>query len=76
VRVEGVKTGRVTALDMPGQIQQALATGILTETEAAMLRDYDLRVMELIHVDDFTTEGLAGGEQPLDVGPGARVSNA
>jgi acyl-CoA dehydrogenase len=76
VRVEGVKTGRVTALDMPGQIQQALATGILTETEAAMLRDYDRRVMELIHVDDFTTEEMAAGEQPLDVRPAARVSNA
>jgi acyl-CoA dehydrogenase len=75
VRVEGVKTGRVTALDMPGQVQQALAAGILTETEAAMLRDYDRRVMELIHVDDFTTEEMAAGEQQLDVRP-ARVSNA
>jgi acyl-CoA dehydrogenase len=75
VRVEGVKTGRVTALDMPGQIQQAVAAGILTETDAAMLRDYDRRVMELIHVDDFTTEEMAAGEQPVDVRP-ARVSNA
>jgi acyl-CoA dehydrogenase len=75
VRVEGVKTGRVTALDMPGQIQQALAAGILSDTEAAMLRDYDRRVMEIIHVDDFTTDELAAGERPLDVRP-ARVSNA
>ena len=75
VRVEGVKTGRVTALDFPGQVQQALAAGILTETEAAMLRDYDRRVMELIHVDDFTTDEMAAGEQPVDVRP-ARVSNA
>jgi acyl-CoA dehydrogenase len=75
VRVEGVKTGRVTALDMPGQIQQSLAAGIITETEAAMLRDYDRRVMEIIHVDDFTTDEMAAGEQPVDVRP-ARVSNA
>ena len=75
VRVEGVKTGRVTALDMPGQIQQSLAAGIITETEAAMLRDYDRRVMELIHVDDFTTEEMAAGEQPVDVRP-ARVNIA
>ncbi|MGH8238190.1 MAG: acyl-CoA dehydrogenase [Steroidobacteraceae bacterium] len=75
VRVEGVKTGRVTALDLPGQIQQALAAGILSETEAAMLRDYDRRVMEIIHVDDFTTQEMAAGEQPVDVRP-ARVSNA
>src|SRR4029079_6084307 len=76
VRVEGVKTGRVTALDMPGQVQQALAAGILTETEASMRRDYDRAVMEIIHVDDFTTEEMAAGEQPLDVHPTARVSNA
>lgn len=76
VRVEGVKTGRVTALDMPGQIQQALAEGILTETEAAMLRDYDRRVMEIIHVDDFTTDEMAAGEQSVDDVRPARVSNA
>ena len=46
IRVEGVKTGRVTALDLPGQIQQALAAGIVSETEAAQLRDYDRKVME------------------------------
>jgi acyl-CoA dehydrogenase len=75
LRVEGVKTGRITALDLPGQIQQALAAGILSETEAATLRDYDRRVMDLIHVDDFATDELAAGEQPLDIRP-ARVSNA
>ena len=66
---------QVTALDLPGQIQQALAAGILSETEAAMLRDYDRRVMEIIHVDDFTTEEMAADEQPVDLRP-ARVSNA
>jgi acyl-CoA dehydrogenase len=76
IRVEGVKTGRITALDLPGQIQQALAAGILSETEAAMLRDYDRRVMDIIHVDDFTTEEMAAGEQPLDEVRPARVSNA
>src|SRR5207253_5502186 len=35
IRVEGVKTGKVTALDPPGRIQQALAAGIVAETEAA-----------------------------------------
>ncbi|HXQ30951.1 MAG TPA: acyl-CoA dehydrogenase [Steroidobacteraceae bacterium] len=53
IRVEGTKTGRVTALELPGQVQQALAAGIITETEAAQLRDYDRKVMELVHVDDF-----------------------
>ncbi|MBB6092690.1 acyl-CoA dehydrogenase [Povalibacter uvarum] len=75
VRVEGVKTGRITALDLPGQIQQALAAGILSETEAAVLRDYDRRVMDLIHVDDFDTSELAAGVAKEDV-RFARVGNA
>ncbi|MDH5176551.1 MAG: acyl-CoA dehydrogenase, partial [Gammaproteobacteria bacterium] len=29
IRVEGVKTGRITALDLPGQIDQALAIGLI-----------------------------------------------
>ncbi len=59
IRVEGVKTGRITALDLPNQIQQALAIGLLTDTEAAMLRDYDRKVMALINVDDFESRELA-----------------
>src|SRR5277367_1131342 len=31
IRVDGIKTGRVTALDLPGQIAQALDLGILSE---------------------------------------------
>ncbi|HEY2808593.1 MAG TPA: acyl-CoA dehydrogenase [Steroidobacteraceae bacterium] len=58
IRVEGVKTGRVSALDLPGRIQQALAAGIVSETEAAALRDYDRKVMDLIHVDDFDPQAL------------------
>jgi acyl-CoA dehydrogenase len=61
IRVEGVKTGRVTALDLPGQISQALELGILNEAEAAVLRDYDAKVSGLIAVDDFATQELAAG---------------
>lgn len=75
VRVEGVKTGRIKALDLPGQIQQALAAGILSETEAAALRDYDRRVMEIIGVDDFDSEELAAVPIAEDVRT-VRVSNA
>ena len=64
IRVEGVKTGKVNALDVPGQITQALAAGIISETEAAMLRDYDRKVMEIISVDDFESHELAAGAQP------------
>lgn len=66
IRVEGVKTGRVSALDLPGQIQQALAAGLLSETEAAALREYDRKVMDLIHVDDFAPEELGTQAQSAE----------
>jgi acyl-CoA dehydrogenase len=71
IRVEGVKTGRVTALDLPGQIQQALAAGIISETEGASLRDYDRKVMELINVDDFAPHelGVQSQQPPAQASP-------
>lgn len=59
IRVEGVKTGRITALDLPGQIREAETMGLVTQEEAEWLRQYDALVMELIHVDDFAPEELA-----------------
>jgi len=61
IRVEGVKTGRVTALDLPGQIREALAAGLITEAEAAQLREYDRKVMDIVNVDDFESHELAAG---------------
>jgi acyl-CoA dehydrogenase len=61
IRVEGVKAGRISALDLPGQIEQALAIGLITAAEAQLLREYDRKVMEIIHVDDFESEELAAG---------------
>jgi len=61
IRVDGVKTGRVTALDLPGQITEALQLGILNEAEAAALRDYDAKVSNLINVDDFAPQELCAG---------------
>ena len=67
IRVDGVKTGRVTALDLPGRISQAASLGILSETEAAVLRDYDAKVSNLINVDDFAPHELgAGGGSPAE----------
>ncbi|MGA7538519.1 MAG: acyl-CoA dehydrogenase [Steroidobacteraceae bacterium] len=63
IRVEGVKTGRVTALDLPGQIDQALGSGIISEAEAAALREYDRKVMALVHVDDFAPNELGAHRQ-------------
>jgi len=61
LRVEGIKTGRVTALDTPGQIAQARALGILSEAQSQLLLDYDVRIMHLINVDDFAPHELAAG---------------
>jgi acyl-CoA dehydrogenase len=63
IRVEGVKTGRITALDLPGQILQALQLGIISEAEAALLRDYDAKVMNIINVDDFAPHELGVGAE-------------
>jgi acyl-CoA dehydrogenase len=64
IRVEGVRTGKVTALDLPGRIPQALAAGLISETEAAALRDYDRKVLDLINVDDFDSSELGTQAQP------------
>jgi acyl-CoA dehydrogenase len=64
IRVEGVKSGRIGALDLPGQIEQALAAGIITAAEAEALRAFDRKVMNLVHVDDFAPHELGTQAQP------------
>jgi len=61
IRVDGVKTGRITALDLPGQIAQAAALGIVTESEAKLLQDYDAKVQDIVKVDDFEPHELGVG---------------
>jgi acyl-CoA dehydrogenase len=63
IRVDGVKTGRVTALDLPGQIAQSLSLGIISDSEAALLRDYDAKVQDIINVDDFAPHELGIGAE-------------
>jgi len=66
IRVEGVKTGRITALELPGQVEQAQALGLITPAEAELLREYDRKVMDLVNVDDFSTDELMAGVQAGD----------
>ena len=73
LRVEGVKTGILTALDLPGQIEQALAAGLVNANEANLLREYDRKVMEIVHVDDFATEELMAAVQAEPKTPGRRL---
>jgi len=61
LRVDGVKAGKITALDLPHQINQAESLGILSADEATLLRDYDQKVMNIVNVDDFDTSEMAAG---------------
>jgi acyl-CoA dehydrogenase len=58
LRIDGIRSGRITALDFPGQVAQARAIELLTEAEAQQLIDYDRRIMHLINVDDFAPQEL------------------
>ncbi len=64
IRVDGIKTGQVSALDLPGQIREALAAGVISEAEATLLREYDRKVMAIIHVDDFDPGELGAAPAP------------
>jgi len=68
LRVEGQKTGRVTALNLHDQIEQSRALGILSEQEANFLVEYDRQVMDIVNVDDFAPHelGLASQEAPAE----------
>jgi acyl-CoA dehydrogenase len=61
IRVDGVKTGRITALELPGQISQALELGVINQAEAEVLRTYDAKVLKIINVDDFAPHELGVG---------------
>jgi acyl-CoA dehydrogenase len=63
LRVEGVKTGRIKALDVAGQVAAGQELGILTAAEAALLIDYDRKIMHLINVDDFAPAELPAGNR-------------
>ncbi|HEY4338638.1 MAG TPA: acyl-CoA dehydrogenase [Steroidobacteraceae bacterium] len=61
LREEGVKRGRVTALDLPGRIAEAVTAGILTAAEGASLAEFDRKVMQIVRVDDFAPDELGRG---------------
>ena len=44
------------------QMAEGRALGLLTDEEAALLLDYDRRIMNIIHVDDFAPEELPAGQ--------------
>jgi acyl-CoA dehydrogenase len=52
------RAGEITAEDTPGQIDEAERKGIITAAEAANIRAFDRRVLELTGVDDFAPSDL------------------
>jgi acyl-CoA dehydrogenase len=70
----GVKEGKISAPDIRGQIDQALAEDILTAEEAERLREADARIMKVIAVDDFSSEELARVVAPAKSEPRVAVT--
>jgi acyl-CoA dehydrogenase len=64
LRVEGRKTGRVSALNLAEQIVQARELGVLSEHEALFLAEYDRKVMDIVNVDDFESHELGMAAAP------------
>lgn len=58
------RAGDILADDVPGQIDEAERTGVLTPDEAAAVRAFDDTVMALTGVDDFDASEL--GRKPAD----------
>jgi acyl-CoA dehydrogenase len=53
------RAGQIASEDTPGQIDEAQRKGIITVEEAAEIRAFDARVMDLTGVDDFDPADLA-----------------
>jgi acyl-CoA dehydrogenase len=53
------RAGEIESDDTPGQIDEAERKGLITREEAAAIRAFDARVMELTGVDDFDPRELA-----------------
>jgi acyl-CoA dehydrogenase len=53
------RAGDIRADDTPGQIDEAEQKGIITSAEAAAIRAFDRKVLDLTGVDDFAPSDLA-----------------
>jgi acyl-CoA dehydrogenase len=53
------KDGQIAEREFPKMIDDALAAGVLNDSEARSLREFDERVMALMAVDDFDPQELA-----------------
>jgi len=70
---KGMKEGRIQALDFAAQLNEGVATGIITAEEADLLRRADEKIMALINVDDFAPEDF---KSPMLIARPARKARA
>jgi acyl-CoA dehydrogenase len=61
---DAVRADEVRAPDLPGQIDAAERSSILSADEAAALRNLDRKVMSIIAVDDFPADALGVRRRP------------
>jgi hypothetical protein len=59
-----VKAGKVEPLLGIQLIEAGAAAGVLNADEAKRMRDWDARVMDIIHVDEFEYGALARESMP------------
>ena len=57
--VEAYKVGQIDSSDASDQIDEAERRGIITAEETIQIREFDQKIMNLIAVDDFSSEDLA-----------------
>jgi acyl-CoA dehydrogenase len=57
--VEAYKVGQIDSSDASDQVDEAERRGIVTAEEAIQIREFDQKIMDLIAVDDFSSEDLA-----------------
>jgi acyl-CoA dehydrogenase len=70
---KGMKEGRIHALDFAAQLDEGVATGIITAEEANSVRLADEKIMALINVDDFAPEDF---KSPMRMAKPARTARA
>ncbi|MGB5544716.1 MAG: acyl-CoA dehydrogenase domain-containing protein, partial [Gammaproteobacteria bacterium] len=69
-----VKEGIIKPLLLAEQITAAVTAGVLTEDEAHRMREADLKIMEIITVDDFDSSELARQQAPPEPKAPKRVA--
>ena len=60
---DAIKADKIEKALGKEQIELAQQAGVITDTEAQQLFDFDAELMEVIHVDHFETSEIAKGQQ-------------